>query len=414
MSICYFGFFSYKTLDIILTFIFLTIRHVMRSICYENNSDFILSNIYLNYFIVCIGQCFSIVFFFIQKQSSKSKNENEEKKKEENNNKNENYRISNFRINILNLKEKEIKFFPSEQRKKYILLIFISSIFGILTPIFLYSIKSSIGEIPVFFILTTLILSKKFLRETYYKHHYFSLIILFLGSVLHFINDYYYEKKENSLIIHILVFFFVSIIYGIQGVIQKFLMENQFISPFVLLTHQGFISIILLIILCYILSFFKCNSKNEFLINYRFCHENEQLFTLKKKYFEINISDFSLIFGYFLSSMFYYIMKTLVIYFWTPCHFAVVLSLSELRDIISNICDFSNDRIKFEYVLIDSFTHIIYIFGTFVFCEFIILKFCNLDFHTHNEVHNRNINEVEKMTAEEELGQEQLINENES
>ena len=91
-------------------------------------------------------------------------------------------------------------------------------------------------------------------------------------------------------------------------------------------------------------------------------------------------------------------MKTLVIYFWTPCHFAVVLSLSELRDIISNICDFSNDRIKFEYVLIDSFTHIIYIFGTFVFCEFIILKFCNLDFHTHNEVHNRNINEVKRMT----------------
>ena len=192
-------------------------------------------------------------------------------------------------------------------------------------------------------------------------------------------------------------------------------MENQFISPFALLTHQGFISIILLIILCYILSFFKCNSKNEFLINYRFCHENEQLFTLKKKYFEINISDILLIIGYFLSSMLYYIMKTLVIYFWTPCHFAVVLSLSELRDIISNIYRILKKKdITLNYVLIDLFTHIIYIFGTFVFCEFIILKFCNLDFHTHNEIHNRNINEVEKMTAEEELGQEQLINENES
>ena len=369
MGICYFGFFTYKTLDIILTFIFLIIRNQIRR-SYKNEPNFILSNIYMNYLIVSIGQCFSIVLFFIQKQLSKSKNENKEKKKEENNNKNENYVISNFRINILNLKEKEIKFFPSEQRKKYILLIFISSIFGILTPIFLYSIKSSIGEIPFFFILTTLILSKKFLRETYYKHHYFSLIILFLGSVLHFINDYYYEKKENSLIFYILVFFFVSILYGIQGVIQKYLMENQFISPFVLLTHQGFISIILLIILCYILSFFNCNSDNLFLI--RFCNKNEQLFTLKKIYFEINNnSEIILIIGYFLSSMLYYIMKTLVIYFWTPCHFAVVLSLSELRDIISNICDFSNDRIKFEYVLIDSFTHIIYIFGTFVFCEFI-------------------------------------------
>jgi hypothetical protein len=120
------------------------------------------------------------------------------------------------------------------------------------------------------------------------------------------------------------------------------------------------------------------------------------------------------IIGYFLSSMFYYIMKTLVIYFWTPCHFAVVLSLSELRDTITNFYRIfiKKDNINLNYVLIDSFTHIIYIFGTFVFCEFIILKFCELDFHTHNEVHNRNINEVKKMTIEEELYQEQLINEN--
>ncbi len=112
-------------------------------------------------------------------------------------------------------------------------------------------------------------LSKKFLGEIYYKHHYFSLIIIFLSSILHLINDYYKEKEDNF-INGIFVFFFVSILYGIQGVIQKYLMENQFISPFVLLTHQGFISIILLIILCYILSFFNCNSKNWFLTKYKF------------------------------------------------------------------------------------------------------------------------------------------------
>ena len=66
-------------------------------------------------------------------------------------------------------------------------------------------------------------------------------------------------------------------------------------------------------------------------------------------------------------------MKTSVIYFWTPCHFTVVLSLSELGNIISNIYRILNkkDNITLNYVLIDLFTHIIYIFGTFVFCEFI-------------------------------------------
>ena len=66
------------------------------------------------------------------------------------------------------------------------------------------------------------------------------------------------------------------------------------------------------------------------------------------------------------------IMKTSVIYFWTYCHFAVVLSLSELGNIISNIYKLLKKKdITLNYVLIDSFTHIIYIFGTFVFCEFI-------------------------------------------
>ena len=389
--VCGIEFISYKSFDIVLTFLFLTIRNQIQNI-YSG----IMKNIYFNYFLVSMGQIVSIFLFLIQKHLSQSLIEN----------KNYNhtkffFRIPNSSINIFQPNNKELFFFPLHKKKEYYFLIFISSILDLITSLFLYSIGVSIGEIPVFFIFTTLILSKKFLGEIYYKHHYFSLIIISISCFFHIMNDIINESNfdKDKFIYHLIVLFFVSILYGIQVVIQKFLMENQFISPFVLLTHQGFISIILLIILCYILSFFKCNSKNEFLINYRFCHENEQLFTLKKKYFKINSLDILLIFGYFLSSMFYYIMKTLVIYFWTPCHFAVVLSLSELRDIISNIYRILKKKdITLNYVLIDSFTHIIYIFGTFVFCEFIILKFCNLDFHTHNEIHNRNINEVKRMT----------------
>ena len=380
--VCGIEFISYKSFDIVLTFLFLTIRNQIQNI-YSG----IMKNIYFNYFLVSMGQIVSIFLFLIQKNLSQSLIEN----------KNYNhtrffFRIPNSSINIFQPNNKELFFFPLNKKKEYYFLIFISSILDLITSLFLYSIGVSIGEIPVFFIFTTLILSKKFLGEIYYKHHYFSLIIIFLSSIVHLINDYYKEKEDNF-INGIFVFFFVSILYGIQGVIQKYLMENQFISPFVLLTHQGFISIILLIILCYILSFFKCNS---LLIKYRFC-ENNTIFNLN----DINLynSPLFIIILYILLPMLYYIMKTLVIYFWTPCHFAVVLSLSELGNIISNIYKLLKKKdITLNYVLIDSFTHIIYIFGTFVFCEFIILKFCNLDFHTHNEIHNRNINEVKRMT----------------
>ena len=42
------------------------------------------------------------------------------------------------------------------------------------------------------------------------------------------------------------------------------------------------------------------------------------------------------------------IMKTSVIYFWTYCHFAVVLSLSELGNIISNIYYLLKKKYNFE------------------------------------------------------------------
>ena len=383
--VCGIEFISYKSFDIVLTFLFLTIRNQIQNI-YSG----IMKNIYFNYFLVSMGQIVSIFLFLIQKHLSQSLIEN----------KNYNhtkffFRIPNSSINIFQPNNKELFFFPLNKKKEYYFLIFISSILDLITSLFLYSIGVSIGEIPVFFIFTTLILSKKFLGEIYYKHHYFSLIIISISCFFHIMNDIINESNfdKDKFIYHLIVLFFVSILYGIQVVIQKFLMENQFISPFVLLTHQGFISIILLIILCYILSFFKCNS---LLIKYRFC-ENNTIFNLN----DINLhnSPLFIIILYILLPMLYYIMKTLVIYYWTPCHFAVVLSLSELGNIISNIYKLLKKKdITLNYVLIDSFTHIIYIFGTFVFCEFIILKFCNLDFHTHNEIHNRNINEVKRMT----------------
>ena len=383
--VCGIEFVSYKSLDIVLTFIFLTIRNQIQNI-YSG----IMKNIYFNYFLVSMGQIVSIFLFLIQKNLSQSSIENNN-----NNNKKIFFRIPNSSINIFQPNNKELFFFPLQKKKEYYFLIFISSILDLITSLFLYSIGVSIGEIPVFFIFTTLILSKKFLREIYYKHHYFSLIIISISCFFHIMNDIINESnfEKDKFIYHLIVLFFVSILYGIQVVIQKFLMENQFISPFALLTHQGFISIILLIILCYILSFFNCNS---LLKKYHFC-ENNTIFNLNDINF-YNSTLFILIL-YIILPMLYYIMKTLVIYFWTPCHFAVVLSLSELGNIISNIYKLLKKKdITLNYVLIDSFTHIIYIFGTFVFCEFIILKFCNLDFHTHNEVHNRNINEVKRMT----------------
>jgi hypothetical protein len=170
MECCYFGFFSYKSLDIILTFIFLTIRNQTRNRYNQKYKDnnFILKNIYLNCIIVYLGQFLAIFLFLIQKKLSTS----EKSKKKEENKKNEAVLVSKYKLlKIFNQKAKEIKFLPSTKKTQYFILIFISSIFGILSSLFLYSRNISIGEIPIFFIITTLILSNIFLNETYHSHH---------------------------------------------------------------------------------------------------------------------------------------------------------------------------------------------------------------------------------------------------
>ncbi len=114
MDICYFGFFSYKTLDIILTFIFLTIRNQTRNKYNQKYKDnnFILKNIYLNCIIVYLGQFLAIFLFLIQKKLSTS----EKYKKKEENKKNE-VEVSKYKLlKIFNQKVNEINFY--HQKKK--------------------------------------------------------------------------------------------------------------------------------------------------------------------------------------------------------------------------------------------------------------------------------------------------------
>ena len=395
MSLFYFGLCSTKLLDIIITFILLAIRNQTQ----EKSKD-IMYNIYFNYFLVCIGQICSIFLFIIQKNLSKSVLRKEEKKKT----KKEKIKISRFENEKLLIQNNsnEIKFFPSQNRKKYCFLIFLSSIFGVLTSLFLYSIGVSIGEIPIFFILTTLILSNIVFGDIYFRHHYCCLIVIFISCLVHILNDINHDTLDAELY-HFIVLFFVSIIYGYQVIIQKYLMEIQFISPFALLTTQGIISIILLIILCFILSFFNCN---EILNNKKFCYiQNKPIFNLEEMINYIkNIENYWIVI-YFIIPMFYYIMKTIVIFFWSPCHFGVVLTLTELGNIIMNTIELftkkDNDKKTIAYVIIDSSTHIIYIIATFIFCEFIIINICNCQYNTQIEIHKRNINEVKIMTVPE-------------
>ncbi len=213
MSLISFGICSNRLLDIIITCILLALRNQIQK---RNDKDK-MKNIYFNFFLICVGQICSIFLYIAQKYLSKSvsiKKKNSEKN-------NEDIKITRFdATKLLTHKiNNEIKFFPSNNRKQYCLLIFLSSILGLLTCLFLYSIKASIGEIPIIFILTTLILSNIVFKDIYSKHHYISLIIIFLSCIVHVLNDIKFEKlnleKSNSKLYHFTVFFFIFFIYGI-------------------------------------------------------------------------------------------------------------------------------------------------------------------------------------------------------
>ena len=111
-------------------------------------------------------------------------------------------------------------------------------------------------------IITSSLLSEYLLQFQIFKHHIFSLIIHFICFIVVIITEYLFQEfdgiittKDLSLAILFSIISYISI--NFDDIIEKYLIEYDYVNPFIILFRQGIFGLIFTIIITFFENPFK-------------------------------------------------------------------------------------------------------------------------------------------------------------
>ena len=266
-------------------------------------------------------------------------------------------------------------------KKKYLFLLLLTGIY--LIPMFLDSYCSSNKDInfktnssiSLFFcIISYVVFSRIILGQKIYIHQIISLAIIIFCNLLTIILILIEQNNEN-LGINILLIAIILSIYAIFNTLEKCYFNSYMDSPYYLMFVIGFISLILILIYETITCLVFSKNENFNGIFYQF---------------ELNYRDnnlYPLIFiGDIISAFFWVGGIHLTVYFFTPCHFIISESISQvLYAYIYQILDGYNTII---ITIIHSLFTVI-IFASLIYNEVFIINLCSLNKFTQKYIAQR-------------------------
>ena len=243
--------------------------------------------------------------------------------------------------------------------------------------------------IPLFVIA---FINKYMFRVNFEKHHKISMVIIFLGTITVFIFHFIFQVKETNLFntaIITLLFLIVKIITGVKVLLDTYILQAKYASPFKLLFYQGLFGFTVSIFCALLVNNRKCFKINGFY----YCTnegyiDNFQIFFDKFKNTRILLC----IIAYCFMVLLLNVLRKQTKYYLTAFHRV----LSCISTAILNWVIFLIGKQKtFEtVVIIEMIGFIVILFGELVYAEVIICKFMGLDEDTKKEILKRG--EVER------------------
>ena len=251
------------------------------------------------------------------------------------------------------------------------------------------TIQFEMKAVPVF---SVVYFNKFFLRLPFYRHHYFALTLIFFGAVsvliCHFFCQPLIERNyEASLMINFL-FFIQKIFRGFKEVIDTYILQENNISPFLLLFYQGIIGTILCVLFAIGFQFVPCTSFWKM----NFCdmgHNIENFGDFFEQFKDGKI--ISLMIGLLFASLVVEVLRMQTKYYLTAIHrILACVSTAILYWFILLVSGKNkNDLIYINVLEIVSF--LIILFGELVYCEVIVCNFWKLKENTKKEIEKRNL-----------------------
>ena len=284
-------------------------------------------------------------------------------------------------------RNKKSELFYSSRNKRFInFMLFLCSflkVIGNFDFLYFYSYKIKKREDIldnldiIFFTLLVCINEHSILKIQTYKHHklgiffiIFALIILTLSNYLRIFNQFHTKKFIYVIILSFENQFLLSYLY----IIEKKLNYEYFINIFKMSCFEGLFGIIIIIFLMIINQVFFIDSILNF-NNFSFIKQIN------------NILNFLLIITFIILSCLINIFRLKITEFTRPSTNSIghLLSIFFI-DIFDSF--YKGPKIQiFSYDII--FSSIFSVLGTFIFCEVIVLNFCNFDKYTFDKLSRR-------------------------
>ena len=303
-----------------------------------------LINIYTYDLANVISLLISLISFIIIKLSFKGNHKEKNKKIKKIIENTEQYKLKSTKQLILN-----------------VFIIFLLYLFIETINYYIYFIeKKRILLIFHSFSIYTMVIFEHFcLKENIHFHHFISLIFIFFFNTFHpnFKKTVVYGNCQLSSIIY----------YFIEGIILfivKYIMDNKFISPYLISLVKSFITFGFSLI--------------KFILQTYYFDEQNKNYYYPTNYFYIYNGEYFKQMLMFVSFLIYPIFCTLLIYYFSPYYYVISIQ-------IGGLYNFKN------------LNYIIHFIGTsislLVFSEIIIINFCGMSDFTRKKIEERsNIN----------------------
>lgn len=230
------------------------------------------------------------------------------------------------------------------------------------------------------FLLFSTLLSIIILKYHYYRHHSLGIIVYCVGfSLFSFVN---FQNTSDDIIQLILYSIIGQIITAFKDVVEKYLIDKKYVSPFIVIGFEGIFGFICVSIMFIPFSYIECN--------FDFCKSNEYLINLGYilNYIVTNSKYLLTYCCLFIVLFLLNTFKFLVLQYFSPTHKIMCDAFTTFALVLI--------KLNFSYFQSNTYTtletslllasNVIMFIGTLFFLEVIIIGRCGMNKYTKDSI----------------------------
>lgn len=233
-----------------------------------------------------------------------------------------------------------------------------------------------------------------FLKLPFYKHHLFSCVIIFIGffSILlyHYINLPINNDHLVSLYVTLL-FAVLKIIRAIKEMLDTYLLQEKYVSPFKLLFYQGVSGLVLSLFVGFCLQYMSCTQTAQTVINY--CQQNNNKVESFDNFFTSinNWKSIALLIGVIITTIIIEVCRMQTKHYLTAIHRGLSCAASAVINWFLYLQFFVDKKVNY----LELIGFVIILLGELIYCEVFICYFLGLEENTKKMIDKRNADEGE-------------------